>query len=86
MLAAQMAAAHNATMTAARRLAKAENIPQADSASNMLNKCARNYVAQVEAVKRYRSAGEQVVKVQHQHVNVHDGGQAIVGSTLQQVG
>jgi hypothetical protein len=32
MLAAQMAAVHNATMTFARRLARVENIPQQDSA------------------------------------------------------
>jgi len=31
--------------------------------------------------KKYRSTGEQSIKVQH--VNVHDGGQAILSSTLQ---
>ena len=77
MLAAQMAAIHNATMTAARRLAHVETIPQQDSASNMLNKLARIYAAQVEALKKYRSTGEQSIRVQH--VTVNDGGQAIVG-------
>jgi hypothetical protein len=81
MLAAQMAAVHIATMTAARRLANVETIDQQDSASNMFNKCARTFTAQVEALKKYRSTGEQSIKVQH--VNVHDGGQAIVSSTLQ---
>ena len=38
MLAAQMAAVHNATMTFARRLASVDNIPQQDSAQNALNK------------------------------------------------
>ena len=77
LLAAQMAAVHNATMTAARRLSLVETIPQQDSASNMFNKLARTFVAQVEALKRYRSTGEQSIRVQH--VTVNDGGQAIVG-------
>ena len=78
MLAAQMAATHNATMTFARRLAHVENIPQQDSAERAYNKLARTFAAQVEALKRYRSAGEQTVRVEHVHV--HEGGQAIVGS------
>jgi hypothetical protein len=41
MLAAQMAAVHNATMTFARRLAHVDNIPQQDSAERALNKLAR---------------------------------------------
>ena len=84
LLAAQMAAIHNATMVAARRLSHVETIPQQDSASNMLNKLARTFAAQVEALKRYRSAGEQTIKVQH--VTVNDGGQAIVGNVSQGVG
>jgi hypothetical protein len=78
MLAAQMAAVHNATMTFARRLAHVETIPQQDSASNALNKLARTFAAQVEALKRYRSGGEQKMTVQHVHVA--EGGQAIVGN------
>src|SRR5271166_4846415 len=58
MLASQMAAVHNATMTFARRLAHVENIPQQDSAQNAFNKLARTFAAQVEALKRYRSGGE----------------------------
>jgi hypothetical protein len=78
MLAAQMATVHNATMTFARRLAHVETIPQQDSASNVLNKLARTFAAQVEALKRYRSSGEQKMTVQHVHVA--EGGQAIVGN------
>ena len=68
-------------MTAARRLAKVETIQQQDSASNMFNKCARTFAVQVEALKKYRSTGEQSIKVQH--VTVNDGGQAVVTSTMQ---
>jgi hypothetical protein len=78
MLAAQMAAVHNATMTFARRLAHVDNIPQQDSAERAFNKLARTFAAQVEALKRYRSRGEQHVRVEH--VTVNDGGQAIVGT------
>lgn len=78
MLAAQMAAVHNATMTFARQLNHVDNIPQQDSAERAFNKLARTFASQVEALKRYRTGGEQKVTVQH--VNVNDGGQAIVGN------
>ena len=78
MLASQMAAVHNATMTFARRLAHANAIPQQDSAQNAFNKLARTFAAQVEALKGYRSKGEQKMTVQHVHVA--EGGQAIVGN------
>jgi hypothetical protein len=78
MLAAQMGAIHSAVMTFARRLNHVETIPQQDSAERAFNKLARTYVAQVEALKRYRSAGEQAVRVEH--VTVNEGGQAIVGN------
>ena len=77
MLAAQMAAVHNATMTFARRLAHVENIPQQDSASRAFNQLARTFAAQMEALKRYRSSGQQVVV---KHVTVNEGGQAVVGN------
>jgi hypothetical protein len=78
MLAAQMAAIHNATVTFARRLAHVETLPQQDGAERALNKLARTFATQVEALKRYRTGGEQKVTVQH--VTVNDGGQAIVGN------
>jgi hypothetical protein len=78
MLAAQMAAVHNATMTFARRLNHVESIPQQDSAERALNKLARTFAVQVEALKRYRSVGDQTVRVGQ--VTVSDGGQAIVGN------
>ena len=78
MLAAQMAATHNAVMTFARRLNNVDNIPQQDSAERAYNKLARTFTTQLEALKRYRSAGEQTVRVEH--VTVNEGGQAIVGN------
>src|ERR1700704_652038 len=81
MLAAQMTAVHIATMRFAARLAKVENIPQQDSAERAFNKLARTFATQMEALKRYRTGGEQKVTVQH--VNVGEGGQAIVGNVTQ---
>jgi hypothetical protein len=78
MLAAQMVTVHMATMTFSRRLAHVDNIAQQDSAERGFNKLARTFAAQVEALKRYRSAGEQTVRVEH--VTVNEGGQAIVGN------
>ena len=76
--AAQMAAVHMATMTFARRLSHVDNISQQDSAERAFNKLARTFTAQMEALKRYRTGGEQKVTVQH--VTVNEGGQAVVGN------
>jgi hypothetical protein len=84
MMAAQMAAVHMTTMTFARRLAHVDNIPQQDSAERAFNKLARTFAVQVEALKRYRTGGEQKVTVQH--VTVNEGGRAIVGSVSPGVG
>jgi hypothetical protein len=81
MLAAQMAAVHDAIMTFTRRLANVENIAQQDSAERALNKLARTFAGQMEALQRYRSGGEHKVTVQQ--VSVNDGGQAIVGNMTQ---
>lgn len=81
LLAMQMAAIHQAAMTFSWRLSGAETIPQQDSAERTLNKLTRTFCTQIEALKRYRTGGEQKVIVQH--VNVNDGGQAIVGAVEQ---
>ena len=81
MLAAQMAAVHTATMRFTRQLANVETIQQQDSAERALNKLARTFAMQMEALKRYRTGGEQKVTVQH--VSVNEGGQAIVGNVNQ---
>jgi hypothetical protein len=81
MLAAQMAAVHTATMAVARKLSQAANIQEQDSVERAFNKLARTFAKQIEALKRYRTVGEQ--KVNMQNVSVHDGGQAIVGNVTQ---
>lgn len=79
-MAAQMVATHKAAINFARRLNHTETIQQQDSAINGYCKLARTFAAQMEALKRYRSTGEQKVTVQH--VTVADGGQAIVGGIV----
>ncbi len=84
MLASQMAAVHMATMTFARRLGNVETIPQQDSAERAFNKLARTFAAQMEALRKYRTGGEQNVTVKH--VTVNEGGQAIVGNVERRPG
>jgi hypothetical protein len=65
-------------MTLARRLNHVKEIPQQDSAERAFNKLCRTFAVLVETLKRYRSGGEQTVRVEH--VTVNEGGQAIVGN------
>ena len=81
MLALQMAAVHTATMNFSRSLEAAQFLKQRDSAERTFNKLTRTFVSQMDALKRYRSGGTQTVTVQH--VNVSEGGQAIVGNVTQ---
>jgi hypothetical protein len=78
MLASQMVVIQAATMTMARRLAHVETLDQQNSAERALNKLARTFTAQIDALKRYRTGGQQTVTVEH--VTVNHGGQAIVGT------
>jgi hypothetical protein len=78
MLATQMVATHFTAMALLRRLKHVENLPQQDSVGNLATKLLRTYAMQMEALQRYRGKGQQKVTVEHVHV--HSGGQAIVGT------
>jgi hypothetical protein len=79
MVAAQLIAAHYAAMECYRRAmigeqtfeGRRENLSQA-------NKLSRTYAVLLDALNRHRGKGEQKVTVEHVHV--HSGGQAIVGT------
>ena len=79
MMAAQLIAAHNAAMECFRRAmigeqtteGRRENLAQA-------NKLSRTFATLLEALNRHRGKGQQKVTVEHVHV--HSGGQAIVGT------
>ena len=83
MIAAQMAATHMLAMAMAGRVANPSNtatFEQVDSHASRLTKLTRTFTMQLDALKRYRTGGEQKVTVQH--VNVNEGGQAIVGNVV----
>ncbi|MDY8111124.1 hypothetical protein U0C82_18545 [Fulvimarina sp. 2208YS6-2-32] len=79
MLAAQMVATHNASMECFRRAMLPEQ-PMQGREMNLAqaNKLTRSYTTLVHALDKHRGKGQQTVRVEH--VNVYDGGQAIVGN------
>jgi hypothetical protein len=78
LLAVQMAGVHNIAMEFLRRAALKEQTSDGlDLNVSRATRLLRIFALQMEALKKYRSNGEQ--KVQVEHVHVHRGGQAIVG-------
>ena len=79
MLSAQIVATHNQAMECLKRaMIKSQPFEIAASYRNQAIKLLRTYTAQMEALKRYRTGGQQKMIIEHVHV--HKGGQAIVGS------
>ena len=78
MLAVQMVATYETAMDMLIRAKQADLMPTLQECGSLAVKLLRTYTAQVEALARLRRGGEQRVIVQH--VNVNDGGQAIVGA------
>jgi len=79
MLAAQMLASHNAAMECYRRAMIAEQPFEGRRESlSQANKLSRTYAVLLDALNRHRGKGQQKVTVEHVHV--HQGGQAIVGT------
>lgn len=78
MLAAQMVAVHMGTMSEASLLRHSNTPKTRDLHERTFNKLARTFTAQMAALKNHRAPpGQQKMVVEH--VNVHEGGQAIVG-------
>jgi hypothetical protein len=75
MLATQMALVQMAIMDLGSRLANA-GASQKESILREISRAARTFAMQLDALKRYRSGGEQKVTVQ-QVFSVNEGGQAI---------
>jgi len=78
MLAIQMIAVHNIAMETMRRAVTGQVNSVVEGNVNNATKMLRTYTTQMEALKRYRTGGQQKVIVEH--VNVNQGGQAIVGA------
>ena len=47
---------------------------------NRATKLNRTYIAQMDALKKYRNKGNQKITVEH--INVNEGGKAVIGSTI----
>lgn len=78
MLAHQMAVLHKTALECAH---KAAVTPDADRSMRMLgamNRCMQTFQSGLLTLKKFRASGEQSIVVQH--VNVTDGGQAVIGS------
>lgn len=78
LLSVQMASTHVAMMRTGQKLANAEYLNQFEAYERAYNKLAQTYTRQMETLRKHRNGGKQTVTVQH--VNVEDGGQAIVGN------
>lgn len=80
MLISLMIAVHNKAMKMARRVTNTETTVELITMYvNFVTKLMRTSTNQIETLNKYRTKGKQKITVKHQHVNVSDGGQAIVG-------
>ena len=85
MIGAQLLAAHNAAMECYRRAMIGEQTFEGRRENlNQANKLSRTWAAMLEALNRHRGKGQQKVTVEHVHV--HSGGQAVVGTVEQRGG
>ncbi len=79
MMAAQLVAAHNATMECYRRaMAEKQTFEGRRENLNQANKLSRTWATLLDALNKHRGKGQQKVTVEHVHV--HAGGQAVVGT------
>ena len=79
MMAAQLLAAHNAAMECYRRAMIGEQTFEGRRENlNQANKLSRTWAALLEGLNKHRGKGQQKVTVEHVHV--HAGGQAVVGT------
>jgi hypothetical protein len=83
MLAHQMAASHTLAMRLASR-AQNDDLPTLEQArlTNASSRMMDSFNTAIATFQRLRSGGRQRVIVQHQHVTVEGGAQAVVGGPL----
>jgi hypothetical protein len=77
MLAHQMAVLHSNAMTYAGRAALAQDPVRAVSMMNLSIRSMETFQRGLMTIKRLRGTGEQRITIQH--VNVGDGGRAVIG-------
>lgn len=84
MLVTQMIATHNAAMRNFQHSVRRSGRPEYKSLElgnanlNLANKLMRTYTTQMEALNRYRGKGQQKMIIEH--VNISNGGQAVIGN------
>ena len=82
MLAVQMLGVHNVAMETLKRAMNPDQSFSGKEANvTQATKMLRTFVQQIDALKRYRTGGQQKMTVEH--VNINEGGQAIVGNVTQ---
>ena len=81
MLAVQMIGVHNMAMDCIGKATRTDRVDFMSTYMNGATKSLRTFAAQMEALKKYRTGGQQKMIVEHVHVN--EGGQAIVGTVNQ---
>jgi hypothetical protein len=78
MLITQMTTTHVAmTSLSQKAMDCSSNYQIREALERSMTRLSRTYLAQMEALKKYRAKAQQVVRVER--VNVESGGQAIVG-------
>lgn len=79
MLSLQMIGVHHMTMEVIKRgMLPNQTVDGVTSNVNRTTKLARTFIAQLDALNKHRSKGQQKMTVEHVHVN--KGGQAVIGS------
>ncbi len=77
MLAVQMVGIHNLIMDCISKTVRTKLVDHMNLYINSGTKLSRVFTNQIEVLKKYRGKGQQKIVVEH--VNVNEGGQAIVG-------
>lgn len=77
-MATQMALVHDAAMTALGAAKRAEYMDTYEKYSNQANKLSRTFAMLTDSYAKLQRGGVQTVK----HVNVYEGGQAVVADTV----
>ena len=84
MLITQMIAVHNMTMRSFYRAGlKDQTNYGVEENISRATKFSRTYLAQMDALKKYRSKGDQKITVEH--ININDGGKAFIGTANTQI-
>lgn len=80
MLAHQAACAHEAALRFLDRSLRHDDTTEAARLANVAARLMSGFQDGLLALQRIRAGGAQTVVVQHQHVYVADGGQAVVAN------